>query len=360
MYCSRLYAEKLLRKNRLETDYPAVSYQKLVRMFSNTAYNDFFLEEMRKANEFFYNIKEDNNNIWLEPSYELVFLPYSECLDEVDPEPVHDFMFGYRIMTTRGYMPGEYDRIYGHANVYSMEYILEHLKRQASTCKKFAEEHKWSEERLFDPYFGLGETIFSDFPMNDTYQYWEFAQAELRDFIDNDGSTCFGPACPDRMLCYNSYANIVRTLMMDIDKLGLVPDKEAESYELKVVAYVSAILTILKEDPLIKDKKFSKAMLKKEAKRIFESYISNIKQEDISELCRQIKMSVVWKQTIVMDFSKYKIYDYDDILCQTAPLGLTNEDMERFEDDEFFEDMDDQETDDDLIIDDDLLIDEGE
>ena len=76
MYCSRKYADWMLRKNQQDLDFPVSSYQTLIRLFSRTNYLEFFAEEIRKGNEFFYNIIEEEDHIRLRSTYELVFLPY--------------------------------------------------------------------------------------------------------------------------------------------------------------------------------------------------------------------------------------------------------------------------------------------
>ena len=52
MYCSRRFADWMLKKNRQDLDYPALSYQKLIRLFCRPNYNEFFEEEECKGNQF--------------------------------------------------------------------------------------------------------------------------------------------------------------------------------------------------------------------------------------------------------------------------------------------------------------------
>ncbi len=75
MFCSRAYAEWLLRKNE-ELDIPATSYYKLIRLFSRSNYREFFQEEQRKGNALYYDLVEQDDLIRLNRSYEIVFLPY--------------------------------------------------------------------------------------------------------------------------------------------------------------------------------------------------------------------------------------------------------------------------------------------
>ena len=75
MYCSRKFADWMIKKNMQDTDYPATSYYKLIRLFCRPVYNEFFAEEERKGNEFFYNMSVEGDRIMLKNSYDMVFLP---------------------------------------------------------------------------------------------------------------------------------------------------------------------------------------------------------------------------------------------------------------------------------------------
>ncbi len=310
MICSKTYADWMLKKNSKEMDFPATSYYKLVRLFSRTNYRQLFEEEVRKGNDFYYSIVNDGEIIRLEPSYELVFLPYESAVtgsgislheEPVSPIPVTELVFGYRILQTRGFMPGTHDRVFSDWH-YSMEYLVDDFK----TFAKHLGQHS-----------------------EDTYRMAEFQSAEQIGFVDNEMPYSFGPQCPDRVICELSYVRVIIRLMREIERLGLASVGDGELYELRMVAYLAAILTFASEDRSLPISGMISEEVSIRAEKIFSDYASKV-EEDLNEVCRMIRCGIEWDFTVVIDYSSnlYNDYDYDDV--DEAPIGLTASDYERF------------------------------
>ncbi len=156
MYCSRRFAEWMICKNKRDLDYPAISYYKLVRTFCRTNYNEFFAEEERKGNEFVYDLILNGNRIKFKSSYEIVFLPYEggvkgDCDGQMETdtfEPANRFLLGYRILQTRGCMPGSTEEVFRYYDYYSMKYLVDEILNRAKEIEQFANRRELSLDHI--------------------------------------------------------------------------------------------------------------------------------------------------------------------------------------------------------------------
>lgn len=303
MACSREFSEWLLKMNDT-LDFPVKSYYKLIRLFCRTQYKELMLEEARKANELFYNLTENEEKLTMKSSYDLVFIPYEENVKTFAPIPVNEPVLGYRILQTRGYLPGSYynelPRDYN-----SMQYIVDlFCHRNTSTEKLEVKNGK----------------------LTDTYTLYEFQSAEMTSFIDNQMPYSYGPSCPDRMLCYNTHFNILSHLMKDVDSLQLV-DKDSEHYELRLVSVVSELLCAIWDEANIMDKK---KILDSANDRYLAYMNENEQNVSLDELCCKIKSGYKKRVIIEINYSKTINFDADWHDMEITPVGLTNEDYESF------------------------------
>ncbi len=308
MICSKNYADWMLKKNFTELDFPATSYYKLVRLFSRTNYKQLFEEEVRKGNDFYYSIVNDGETIRLESSYELVFLPYESAIDEsevssheehVSPISVTEFILGYRILQTKGYMPGTHYHVFSDRH-YSMESLVDSFKTYAEHSGQHSE---------------------------DIYRMEEFQRAEQIGFVDNEMPYSFGPECPDRIICEISYIRVIIRLMKEIERLGLV--SAGDLYELRKVAYLAAILSFAREDSSLPISGMASEELSIRAEKIFSDYTSKV-GDDLNEVCSLIRCGIEWDFTIDIDYSNSLYNDYDCYDVEEAPIGLTEADRERY------------------------------
>ncbi len=304
MACSREFAEWLLRMNNT-LDFPARTYYKLVRLFCRTQYKELMLEEMRKANEFFYSLTEnDDGELTLKSSYEMVFLPYEEDVRTFAPRPLNGTVLGYRVLQTRGYLPGSYYNGLPH-DYGSMRYIIDlFCNRNAATEKLEVKNGN----------------------MTDIYKLSEFQRAEMTHFIDNQMPYSFGPSCPDRMLCYNTHFNILSHLMDDVDSLQLI-DKDCEHYELRLVSAVSELLYAKMHKTMIMDKK---KLLDSANVRYMAFMNENGQSASLVELCCNIRDGYKKRVVIEIDYSTAIDFDADWDDMEIAPVGLIDKDYKRF------------------------------
>ncbi len=343
LYCSRDFAEWMLKKNRETMDYPVSSYQQLVRLFCRPNYREFLDEEARKGNEFFYRLVLSNGEIRLERSYELVFLPYEELISETEPQTAEEFLLGYRILQTRGCLPGNPLDIFRYTGWSTMKYIVDEIKIRAESWEKFAAKNRISIEKILDRADTdtdgrLGYNYMSDRKYYDTYKLSEFERTVQRGFIDNEYPFSVGPSCPDRTICFISYWNILRHMMADIDELGLVPEKGHNAYELRVAAYTAAIFSFIDNGKPFPENGLSVKMLERKAEEIFDHYNKKL-SGSTEELCRRIRIGLLWTVTVFMDHKKRSCSDYDYEDWREAPIGLTKEDRESFDRVSFSEDI---------------------
>ncbi len=341
MYCSRQFADWMIEKNKRDTDFPAISYYKLIRLFSRTNYKELFEEEERKGNQFFYNIEDEGDRISLHSSYELVFLPYdgsasesNDCDEAVgEPEPVDKLIPGYRILQTRGCLPGSTGETFGYGDHYSMKYIVDEMVGRAKACTEFAEKKGIDIEGIIEEGRdkGLGFNPYAkSVRFDDIFRASEFQRAEERGFIDNEWPYSWGPQCPDKIICRQTYTRIINQLMREVDRLGLAGNRDEARYELKVASYVAAILQQAGKNGFRLSEGINKELLKKGSTALFDKFVSS--EDDPDEICRKIRTGLLWDVNIVIDLKcrEYSDYDYKDV--REAPLGLTVEDYEDFED----------------------------
>lgn len=307
LICSRDFADWLLKMNET-LSFPAKSYYKLVRLFCRMQYKEFLLEEEKKANDFYYRLVQDNNNLKLESTYELVFMPYEESIRRFKPKTLKcGVEFGYRILQTRGFMPGDYYSELPRNNR-SMDYIIEEFAGRSKAVRNL-------------------KVINGE--LTDVYKMSEFQRAEERGFIDNQMPYAMGPSCPDRLMCYSTHFNVLSHLMEDVDCLNLV-DKNAENYEIRLVAIVSEMLNMKLGD----DMSFDTEELLSSANDRYNGYITAQKREqksDFSDVCEMIKNGYRLRTKSIIDYSSYdECFDYDWEDVDTAPIGLTADDYKRF------------------------------
>ncbi len=341
MYCSRKYAEWMLKKNEQDTDYPANSFYKLIRLFSRSNYHGIFLEETRKGNELYYDIVTEGGRIGLKPSYELVFLPYRGKFGKyygdasAAMQPVHNVLFGYRVLQTRGCMPGSAERVFKYGDFESLAFLVEELKDRAQKWEKLAADHRLEVKDLLEDTCrfydnALGYSRFANgvkYPV--LYLVRDFARAERKGFIDNEWPFSAGPVCPDRLICQLSFMRIANHLMMQADRLDLVPEKDSDDYELRVVAFASAILSFAKEGELTLDDGIALVKVQERAERIFKEYCETVKG-NLREICDRIRIGLLWDVTVVIDFTTPDESDCDIFDLEEAPVGVTEKDMESF------------------------------
>lgn len=306
MVCSRQYAEWMMNMNE-KLDFPVESYYLLVRLFSRPQYQAFFDEENRKGNNFTYHLLESAGKLTLKPTIDLVYLDYREIIDECTVEPFEDMILGYRILQTRGYLPGSYESVFYKSDV-SYDNLIEKLCNRPKSCAKLKED---------------------DGTWVDTYNRFEFQRAESKGFIDNEWPFSAGPACPDRLICYCSFYNILETLIKDIKKLGLIPE-DSDSYELRVLSVASVILTYAYQGRIRPKVVFDKMPILEQANTQFEQYSKSKTDKELEDICRQINdgLEVHVKVEIGTRLGSSNDCDFDDLT--TAPVGLTDEDYEEF------------------------------
>ena len=339
LYCSRDYAQWMIRKNRQSSDYPATSYHRLVRLFSITNYKEFFDEEERKGNEFYYNLKTEGESVMLERPYDLVYLSYRSIIKDViddcdsseEPEPVDEFILGYRILQTRGYMPGSPGSVFDIHDYYSMNYIVDEIVGRANHWRReFKKDKDVNITEILEQ--GKGHVLgynaaFPDAKFDDVYHADDFREAEARDFIDNDWAYSFGPSCPDRIICVQMYGRVICQFMKEVDRLDLAGDREGEFYELRVAAYVAAILHFAKDKSFRLSSRLEMGMLKDKAAELYENYCRSAEQ-DLNTICKKIRIGLLWDVHIVVDRSHSPFDDYDYRGFKEPPIGLTAEDYE--------------------------------
>ncbi len=341
MYCSRKYAEWMLKKNEQDMDYPANSFYKLIRLFSRSNYHELLIEEARKGNELYYDIVPEDGRIGLKPSYELVFLPYRGKFGKTfgdaaaAMQPVNDVLFGYRVLQTRGCMPGSVERVFKYGDFESLTYLVDELKDRAEKWEKLASDHRLKVEdlledtrMLYDNALGYSRFAYG-VKYTVLYSVHDFARAEGKGFIDNEWPFSAGPACPDRLICQMSFMKIANHLMRQADRLDLVPGKDSEDYELRVAAFASALLSFAKEGELTLSDGISLQKVQERADRIFKEYCENIKG-NLREICDRIRIGLLWDVTVVIDFSACDESDCDLFDLEEAPVGITEKDWESF------------------------------
>ena len=313
MYCSRKFARWMIRKNEQDTDIPVKSYHKLVKMYCRANYYEFFTEEERKGNEFYYTLFQEGNMIWLKSTYDLVYLSYKDGINEFpveNLENVEEFVPGYRILQTRGYMPGSTQKAFEENDYFSMESLVTQVTS------------------------GLrGETVkIRPRCIDDIFRAKEFQEAEMKDFIDNNPPCSFGPECPDKIICYQMFNRIIKNLMNELERLNIVGDKESKTYELRLISYATAIISMV----LPEDYKLSQGLLiddiKEKADQFFESYCLDKSENTLEEVGHKINEGRWTDLRVIVDRADVLECDYDFYDMDDAPIGLTGEDIERFDD----------------------------
>jgi hypothetical protein len=217
-------------------------------------------------------------------------------------------VFGYRILQTRGCLPGNISGTFYESDV-SYDNLITKICGRERSCLKLKRDSGWS----------------------DIYIRYEFQRAQSKGFIDNEWPYSVGPSCPDRLICYCSFYNIIETLINDIKKLGLIP-KSADSYELKVLSVASEILTLAFKERICPDTPFDKKEVLEEASAQFEKYSNSKSEKELSDTCRQIGEGLAVHVKVEIDTNNGAGMDCDFDDLKTAPVGLTNEDYERFSD----------------------------
>lgn len=307
MYCSRKFAQWMIRKNEQDTDIPAKTYHKLIRMYCRANYNEFFSEEERKGNDFYYTLMREGDRIWLKSTYELVFLPYEAEIKEFPVEKlekVEEFVPGYRILQTRGYMPGSTKKAFELNDYFSMESLVAQMSS------------------------GLQDSTVNDEQkrIDDIFRAEEFQQAEMRKFIDNDPPCSFGPECPDKIICYQMFNRIIRNMMNELEQLNIVDAEDSENYELKLIAYAAAILDMV----LPENYELSQGLLiddiKEKSDFLFNKYCANTIGSDLKEMCDKIREERFRDVRVIVDCNAVLQYDFDYCDIEEAPIGLTEAD----------------------------------
>ncbi|MCR4787751.1 MAG: hypothetical protein K5888_04105 [Lachnospiraceae bacterium] len=338
IYCSRTFADWMLNKNTADTDYPATSFHRLIRMYCRTNYKEFFDEEERKGTEFRYRLIPDNDRIRFESSYEVVFLPYKgftigdshEEIEPCEPEPLDKLIFGYRILQTRGFLPGSTQSAFWF-DAYSMDCLVNEIVSRSEKVEKFAKKNSISIDGILKE--GEGKCLgynpeASKVKWIDSFRAEEFQRAEERMFIDNEWPFSVGPSCPDRIICLQMYTRIICELVKEADRLGLVPDKDEYFYELRTVAYAAALLSLSKEPGFSLSEGVDKKAAYELSEEIFEKYHDY--QIGLDETCRKIKIGLLWDLNVEIDRSERMLLDYDDGFLEEAPIGLTPEDYDKW------------------------------
>lgn len=340
MICSKRFADWMIEKNQQDTDYPAQTYYKLIRLFCRTNYSEFYAEEECKGNEFLYNILVDGDRIVLKSTYDLVFLPYDgravsdavNLLDADIPESVDYFVPGYRVLQTRGYMPGSAAKAFKGEDCFCVKYIVDEILLMADRIEDFAKSHDLDIDHILTVGEGAGlgyNHIAGYVKLDDVFRASEFQAAEERGFIDNEYPYSMGPQCPDKIICRQMYTRIIGRLMKEADRLGLVSGKDSDSYELRVASYVAAILSFVTNDGFSLSQGISRNSLEKRANELFDEYLLSSGQE-LDAVCRRIRIGLLWSVTVVIDRSSRICFDYDCEDVTEAPIGLTSDDYDRF------------------------------
>ncbi len=305
MYCSRTFADWLLKMND-SLDFPAVTYYKLIRLFCRSQYRELLVEEERKGNDFCYHLHKNDEKLSLDSSYDLVFLPYCENIKDVPPIKSDKVVLGYRVLQTRGMMPGN-PSLYIDEGYDSMSYIMEDYIRRPNTCKNLSKQ---------------------DGVMIDTYPLGEFLRAEQKMFIDNEWPYSFGPKCPDRSICYHTYFNIINNLIEDIDNLKLISEKQ-EHYQIRLVSFAAAILERAQKGEILPGSEFCSETIYEIANDLYEHYRQSF-SEDMDGYAEKIKAGRNMHTAVRIDLdNRCSDLDVDDL--DTSPIGITEEDKAFFD-----------------------------
>lgn len=198
MVCSKDFAEWLL-KQAIQDGPAEATWLDLILKYCNAAYDELINEELRKANQFFYKIKEEENCFRIIPSYELVKLNAVDPADRAHIVPMTEFCDGYSVLTTGAAFPGKQQFPFWPSDSWRLSYLIEECVFQGEKMMSPANRAEGKEEQV----------------MEDQYSYWEFISACEYQFIDNQFPYSFGPSCPDRILSMSTYHNIVRCAALD-------------------------------------------------------------------------------------------------------------------------------------------------
>ncbi len=122
------------------------------------------------------------------------------------------------------------------------------------------------------------------------------------------------------------YTRIINHLMREVDRQELIRDKDAELHELRVAAYVSALLYYVKDQNFSLSEGISKDLVDVKADELFEEYCHS--NDDHDDICHKIRIGLLWDVNVVIDRSlrSYSDFDYEDLV--EAPIGLTGDDYD--------------------------------
>ena len=303
IYLSRSFFDWLLEKNDELTD-NYVTFGELFKTYSNSKYKRFIKEQNLMANDFFYHITKSENGIKLERSYDLVFVPVDQSLNgkeaEAIAEPIDDFVVSYSNICTNGKCPEK-------GMVLNYYYLSKTLYSEFLGFDSFTEERK-----RYNTKFNL-----NDQESTLKLTYLEFAITEENIY---DLARCN----LERELTKRMEANVIRHLMDEVEHLNLV-DRRKEYYEIRLFAFVEAIMLLATKEYGVGQKMPIDAIREMAAKRI-----DNLTKDKniniyIDGMCQDIRNA--WENPInirILDDP----FDYSDNFNQYELKEFREEDFE--------------------------------
>lgn len=89
-----------MRSHKYQNSSSDAIWLDLILRYCNAGYEELIAEELRKANQFYYTIREENNYFRIQPFYELVRLYAFAPADRAHIMREKTFQDGYSVLTT--------------------------------------------------------------------------------------------------------------------------------------------------------------------------------------------------------------------------------------------------------------------
>lgn len=214
MVCSKVFAEWLLKQTNQSCSADII-WLDLILKYCNAAYDELIAEEMRKANQFHYQIKEEGNGFSILPSYDLVKMNANDPADKNHISSVTEFCDGYSVLTTGAAFPGKQQFPLEPSERWDLKYLIDECIYQGTKMAQIFEKDPLKCSSLSIGPSKRAKERSKILIWEDQYKYLEFIMANEYQFIDNQFPFCFGPSCPDRLLSMNTYHNIIRNASLD-------------------------------------------------------------------------------------------------------------------------------------------------
>ena len=221
--CSRVFAEWLLKQVN-QNDSSGTIWLDPILKYCNSGYEELIAEELRKANQFYYTIREGSKNFTIHPSYKLVRLRAHDPADRSHILPVKGFRDGYSVLTTGAAFPGKQQFPFSFSERWDLRYFMDDCVLQGIKMMQIFEKEP---DKIAYLHKSLSKRTDADelLVWEDLYKYFEFFIANEYHFVDNQFPFSLGPSCPDRMFSVNTYRNIIRRAAWDCveicERMGL-------------------------------------------------------------------------------------------------------------------------------------------